>query len=179
MDPLQAMDDELECFWSPVRHLNSVMNDDTIRAAYNAGLVVLSEWYTDLGQNKVLYECVLKVRKSDQFAALNPAQQKVIENVIRDFELSGVSLEGEQKARYKDIVLRLTELKSSFEENLLDCTNAWKKTILDESELAGLPASAISMAEQYARDNGQNEGWMLGREFPLYYAVLTYSDDYA
>jgi len=179
MDPLQTMDDELDYFWSPVRHLNSVMNDDTIRAAYNAGLVVLSEWYTDLGQNKVLYECVLKVRKSDQFAALNPAQQKVIENVIRDFELSGVSLEGEPKARYKDIELRLTELKSSFEENLLDCTNAWKKTILDESELAGLPASAISMAEQYARDNGQNEGWMLGLEFPLYYAVLTYSDDYA
>ena len=101
MDPLQAMDDELDCFWSPVRHLNSVMNDDAIRAAYNAGLVKLSEWYTDLGQNRALYECVQKIRNEERFTALKPAQQKVIENVIRDFKLSGVSLNGEQKARYR------------------------------------------------------------------------------
>jgi oligopeptidase A len=179
MDPLQAMDDELDRFWSPVRHLNSVMNSDAIRVAYNAGLDKLTEWYTDLGQNKVLYERVMKVRNGEQFATLNPAQQKVVENVNRDFKLSGVSLEGAQKARYKEIALRLTELKSSFEENLLDCTNAWTKTISDESELAGLPESAIGMAEQFARDNNQKDGWMLGLEFPLYYAVLTYSDDCA
>ncbi len=179
MGSLQAMDDELDSFWSPVRHLNSVMSDDAIRAAYNEGLAKLSEWYTDLGQNRELYQRVLQIRDDRVFASMSTAQKKVIENAIRDFELSGVSLEGEQKARYKEIALRLSELKSSFEENLLDCTNAWKKSIVDKSVLAGLPASALSMAEQYARDNGQKEGWMLGLEFPLYHAVLTYGDNRA
>lgn len=179
MDVLQTMDDEMDYFWSPVRHLNAVMNNQALRTAYNEGLAKLSAWYTDLGQNELLYQNVLSIRESEQFTALNPVQQKIIDNALRDFKLSGVSLQGQQKARYKTISLRLSALKSTFEENLLDCSNAWKKPVMQIDELAGLPDSALRMAEQYARDNEQGEGWMLGLEFPLYYAVLSYADDRA
>ncbi|MEM7208590.1 MAG: M3 family metallopeptidase [Pseudomonadota bacterium] len=177
MAPLEAMGEELSNFWSPVRHLNSVLNNDEIREAYNSGRAMISAWYTDLGQNKTLYAHTQAIRQNEGFASLEQAQQKVIENALRDFELSGVGLEGKAKARYKEIELRLTELNSRFEENLLDCTNAWKKPIDDRSQLAGLPESALAMAAQYARDNNGESGWMLGLEFPLYYAVMTYADD--
>lgn len=175
--PLQVMDDELDCFWSPVSHLNAVMNNKVIRDAYNQGLAKLSDWYTDLGQNVMLYQNVLTISESKQFTALNSAQKKVIDNALRDFQLGGVSLQSEQKARYKAISLRLSELTSTFEENLLDCSNAWKKKVMEIDVLAGLSASTLSMAKQYARDNGEQDGWMLGLEFPLYYAVLTYADN--
>ena len=177
MQPLDEMGDELDRFWSPVRHLNSVMNNDALRTAYNDGLAKLSDWYTDLGQNKALFQMATAILEGPEFSGLEPAQQKVLENTVRDFRLSGVSLEGREKERYKEISLRSTELKSTFEENLLDCTNAWKKPVDDESMLAGLPESALSMARQYARDNDQKDGLMLGLEFPLYYAVLTYADN--
>ena len=177
MEPLQAMDDELVRFWSPVRHLNAVQNNDELRVAYNDGLVQLSDWYTDLGQSTALYRHFKAIQCSAEYDTLSRAQKKIIDNAERDFRLSGVSLEGTQKERYKAISLRLSQLGSQFEDNLLDCSNAWKKSIDSASRLAGLPPSALAMAAQFARDNGQAQGWMLGLEFPLYHAVITYADD--
>ncbi|MEM7292998.1 MAG: M3 family metallopeptidase, partial [Pseudomonadota bacterium] len=179
MAPLEALGDEIDRFWSPVGHLNSVMNGPDIREAYNDGLALLSAWYTDLGQNRALFEQIQAIRDGAEWAQLDAAQQKVVENALRDFRLGGVSLGEEEQARFKAISLRLTELKSQFEESLLDCTNAWKKPIENEAQLRGLPDSALAMARQYAKDNDQEASWMLGLEFPIYYAVLTYADDRA
>ena len=142
--PIEEMHDRLNKAWSPVSHLNAVMNSPELRAAYNACLPKLSEYYTELGQNERLYSAYRAIEESPDYARLDAAQKTVIEHALRDFHLSGVDLPAEHKARYKAIMQSLASLQSKFQENVLDATQAWKKHINDEAELAGLPESAIS-----------------------------------
>ncbi|HEX2244018.1 MAG TPA: oligopeptidase A [Gammaproteobacteria bacterium] len=174
--PLEMMDDRLSRVWSPVRHMNSVVNSEALRVAYNACLPKLSEYGTELGQNERLFQAYQSIRNSDTFARLDVAQRKTIEDALRDFRLSGVHLPAADKERLKAIQQELSRAQSKFEENLLDATRAWKKHITDEAKLSGLPESALAMAQQTARNNGL-KGWQLTLETPSFIAVMTYADD--
>ncbi len=175
IDPLEEQDDRLSRTWSPVSHLNAVMNSDPLRAAYNACLPKLSEYGTEVGQNEALYRGYKHVSTRP---GLDPAQHKLIENALRDFHLSGVDLPADKKARYKEISQEMTRLTSTFEEHLLDATNAWFKQISTEDRLAGLPSSAKGLARQQARERDL-DGWVLTLDFPSYLPVMTYADDRA
>ncbi|WP_067094619.1 oligopeptidase A [Marinomonas atlantica] len=176
--PLDEIHDRLGQFWSPVSHLNSVQNTPEIREAYNACLPKLSEYYTELGQNKALYEAYKALADSEEAKILTPAQSEALTQTIRDFELSGVGLEGEAKQRYGQISARLSELGSQFGENVLDSTHAWSKLITDEAELAGLPESALAQAKQMAQAKEQ-EGWLFTLDLPSYLPVMSYADSQA
>ena len=176
MWPQEQLDNELTCFWSPVSHLNSVMNSDELREAYNACLPRIREFSTEIAQNETLYELTKALKESDEFAQLTNAQQRVIDNTLRDFRLGGVSLNTSEKERFKEIALELSKLQNRFSENLLDATNAWQLHITDEKRLSGLPEHALRAAQQRAADKSLT-GWLLNLEFPTYYAVMTFADD--
>jgi oligopeptidase A len=167
--PIDALNDTLANFWSPVSHLNSVCNTDELRIAYNEAQPKLSSYYTKLGQNYQLY-CAYK---NISTANLSVAQQKVIENGVRDFELSGVALEDAKKQRFAEIKLRTSELSTKFSENVLDSTQAWQKQISDAGELAGMPELALAAAEQAAKAKDL-DGYLLTLEFPSYLPVMSY-----
>ena len=176
IQPLEEMDDRLDRVWSPVSHMNSVVNSDELREAYNACLPKLSDYGTELGQNEQLYRAYKNIADSSEYEQLDAAQKKIIDNALRDFHLSGVDLPADKKQRYKEIQQRLSSLTTRFEENLLDATHAWHKQITDESQLAGLPESARAMARQAAGDK-QLDGWVFTLDFPSYYAIMSYADD--
>jgi oligopeptidase A len=176
VEPLEDLGDRLNRVWSPVGHLNAVVNSEALRDAYLACLPKLSAYATELGQNEGLYQAYRNVAESPAYEGLDPAQRKVIDNALRDFRLSGVTLSAKDKDRYRDAVQELTTLMAKFQQNLLDATNAWTCPISDEGRLAGLPASARSLAAQAAAQRGL-EGWLLTLEFPSYLAVMTYADD--
>jgi len=175
IEPEESLHDELERMWSPVSHLNSVLNSDELRAAYNACLPKLSQYHTELGQNLALYEKTRELKDSDSFSSLSLAQQKTINNRLRDFGLSGVALADDKKKRFMEISLQLSKLQNKFSENVLDSTNAWEKLITDEAELKGMPEHAIAAAKERA-EKADREGWLLNLEFPTYYAVITFAD---
>ncbi|GGN28495.1 MULTISPECIES: oligopeptidase A [Marinomonas] len=174
--PLDQLHDDLNNFWSPIGHLNSVKNTPELRAAYNACLPKLTQYYTDLGQNKALYQAYKTLAQSDAANTLTAAQTEALTQTIRDFELSGVGLEGESKKRYGEISQRLSELGSQFGENVLDATQAWSKLITDESELSGLPESALAQAKQMAEAK-EKDGWLFTLDFPSYMPVMSYADN--
>ena len=174
VERLDLEDDKLGRAWSPVSHMNSVVNSDELREAYNTCLPKLSEYATEVGQNAALFAAYKAV--AEQGGELDAAQQKVLEHALRDFHLSGVDLPPEQKARYKGINLAISQLTSNFSDNLLDATNAWNKLITDETELVGLPESALGLAKQIAEQQGE-EGWMLTLDFPCYMPVMSYADN--
>jgi oligopeptidase A len=176
VQPLEDMDDHLGRVWSPVSHMNSVVNSEALRDAYNACLPKLSEYGTEMGQNVGLYQAYKAVKDSKDYNRLDTAQKKVIENALRDFHLSGVDLPDDKKARYKDIRQQLSRLTTKFEENVLDATQGWTKQVEDEARLAGLPESAQAMAKQAAAQKELN-GWLFTLDFPSYFAVMTYADD--
>ena len=176
IEPLEDAEDELNKAWSPVSHMNAVVNSDELRNAYNACLPKLSEYSTEMGQNTKLFNAYRIISESSQYASLDTAQKKSIQNALRDFRLSGIGLDEEKKKRYKEISQELSKLASQFEENVLDATNAWSKVIGDESLLAGLPESALMLAKQTAEQQ-EKSGWMLTLEFPSYLAIMTYADN--
>jgi oligopeptidase A len=176
VQPLEEMRERLERVWSPVSHMNAVVNSDELRRAYNACLPKLSEFTTELGQNERLYCAFRSLAEGAAYSRLDPAQQKIIINALRDFRLSGVGLPPPEKARFKAIQQRLASLTAQFEENLLDATQAWRKLVTKEAALAGLPESAREQARQAASREGV-EGWLLTLDAPAYMAVITYADD--
>ncbi len=178
IEPLEDMDDRLGRMWSPVSHINSVVNSDALRDAYNNCLPLLSEYSTEMGQNVELYEAYQAIKDSPEYSKLDEAQQKIINNALRDFHLSGIDLPVEKKKRFRKIRQQLSKLTSKYEENVLDATQAWTKHITDEKQLAGLPESALAMAKQAAEAKDLN-GWLFSLNFPSYYAVVSYADDRA
>lgn len=174
IDPVDVLDDRLERVWSPVEHLNSVLDTEDLRAAYNACLPKLADYATEMGQNKALYQAYQKI--AEQREALDIPRNKALENALRDFRLSGVDLPEAEKARFKEISNELSSVGSKFQENLLDATNAWSKIITDKEQLSGLPESALELAAQMASQH-DHEGWMLNLEFPSYFPVITYADN--
>ncbi|MGZ8224771.1 MAG: oligopeptidase A, partial [Methylobacter sp.] len=90
IEPLENVEDKLNKAWSPISHMNSVVNSDELREAYNACLPKLSEYSTEMGQNEALFNAYLTIAKSDEFTSLDTAQQKIIQNALRDFRLSGI-----------------------------------------------------------------------------------------
>ncbi len=176
--PIEEMDDRLGRAWSPISHMNSVVNSDELRDAYNNCLPKLSEYGTEMGQNVELYKAYQAIKDSAEFKKLDEAQKKIINNALRDFHLSGIDLPEEKKKRFRDIKQQLSKLTSKYEENVLDATQAWSKHITEKKQLAGLPDSALAMAKQ-AAEAKELDGWLFTLNFPSYYAVITYADDRA
>ncbi|MEY2697569.1 MAG: hypothetical protein RL333_1707 [Pseudomonadota bacterium] len=176
VDPLETLDDQLNRAWSPVSHLNSVMNSDTLRDAYNGCIPLLSEYATEVGQNDALFAAYREIAESPEFEQLESSQRRIIENALRDFRLSGVDLPPEKKERFKAVAQELSRLSSQFQDNVLDATQGWHRVIEEESRLEGIPDSARAMAREVAKTMGL-EGWVFNLEFPSYIAIMTHADD--
>ncbi|MEQ6342413.1 MAG: oligopeptidase A [Gammaproteobacteria bacterium] len=178
VQPIEDMGERLNRVWSPIGHMNSVVNSEELRAEYNACLPKLSDYATEMGQNEGLFRAYQSIAEGPEYGRLDTAQKKIIDNALRDFRLSGIDLSLEHKARYKAIMQEMSALTSKFEENLLDATNAWQKLIENETALVGLPESAKAAAAQAAEREGK-QGWLLNLEFPSYFPVITYADNRA
>jgi len=177
VQPLAEADDRLSRMWAPVSHMNSVINSDALREAYNACLPKLSDYATEMGQNERLFNAYNAIKQNKLvFDQLDQAQKKIIDNTLLDFKLSGFDLPENKKARFKEIQQQLSRLTTKFEENVLDATQAWTRHISDEKQLAGLPDYARAMAKQAAEQKGK-DGWLFTLEFPSYYAVMTHAND--
>ena len=171
VEPLEELQHQLSRVWSPVGHLNAVMNSEPLRVAYNACLPQLSEFHTDLAQSERLYRAYALIAEREA-AQLDPVQREVIEHALRDFRLAGVALDAPRKARFKAVMMELSRLTAKFEENVLDATNAFSYHVTDRAQLAGINEGIIEMARSRAQEKGL-EGWLLGLDQPTYVAVLT------
>ncbi|MFA7553182.1 MAG: oligopeptidase A [Spongiibacteraceae bacterium] len=175
---LEQWDDELDQFWSPVSHLNGVKNSDELRAVYNACLPKLTEYSTQMGQNKQLYQAYKKLSEDKTYQQLTVAQRKSVDNALRDFTLSGIALDEKNQQRFGAIKQRLAELSTQFSNNVLDATHGWSKHIIDRSELAGVPESALNNYQQAAKAKDL-PGYLISLDIPAYLPLMQYCDNAA
>ncbi len=178
--PLEELDDRLEKAWAPVGHLNGVTNTPEWRQAYEAVLPKLTEYGTELGQNRRLFDAYTALASSDEYKTLDEARRKVIDNALRDFRLSGVALEGAAKQRYGELKQRLAELSTNFSNNVLDATQGWHKHIseaqFDAGLLDGVPETALQTYRQLAQQR-ELEGYVVTLDGPAYVPAIQYADD--
>ena len=166
LKPLQDLDEELGLFFTPLSHLNAVMNSEETKKAYEASIPLLSKFSSEIAQNEALF------KKISQIKTTHSEAKKVVENEIRDFVLSGVNLPQEQKKRMEEISLALSELGNQFSQNLLDATNAYELLISDEKDIQGMPQSDIDAAK-LEKDDGTIV-YRFTLQLPSYLAYMTY-----
>ncbi|AMN45606.1 oligopeptidase A [Steroidobacter denitrificans] len=172
--PLEEMQHQLARTWSPISHMNGVVNNDALRAAYNACLPLLTAWQTDLAQNERLFQAYQEILAREA-AQLTAAQRKLINNALRDFRLAGVALPEDRKQHFKGLMEQLVSLQAKFDENVMDATNAWSRHVTDPAELSGLPTPILERANLAARAR-QLEGWYFTLDAPNYQAVLMHAE---
>ncbi len=122
--PLEEMSHELSRVWSPISHLQSVLEDPAWREAYNASLPLMTEHATDLSQNVQLqqaYEQLADAMPADATQAMH----RLVAQELRDFRLAGVALPEKEKAKYKELMLELAATQARFDQNVQDATDAW------------------------------------------------------
>ncbi|RSD32186.1 oligopeptidase A [Vibrio pectenicida] len=178
VEPIEEVDDRLSRIWSPVSHMNSVVNSDELREAYESCLPLLSEYGTWVGQHKGLFDAYKAIKASAEFSGLTQAQKKTVVDSLRDFELSGIGLPADEQHRYGEISKRMSELGSKFSNNVLDATMGWTKHVVDEQDLAGMPESALAAAKAAAQAKDL-DGYLLTLDIPSYLPVMTYCDNQA
>lgn len=176
VEPLEVIDNRFEKVWGPVGHLDAVMNSDEWHQAYTNCLEQVTQYYTETGQNEGLFRKFKALSESAEYKTYSLAQKKVIENALRNFHLSGIALPKDKQAIYKDLKQRLSQNSSQFGNNVLKATQAWSKHIEDESQLAGLPESALGLLQQLAAQKSLG-GWCVTLDFPSYLAVMTHADN--
>jgi len=170
LKPLQDLDEELNVFFTPLSHCNSVSNTPETQAAYEQAIPLLSAFHSEMTQNEILY------RKIQHLSPDDPEARAVTEHTLRDFHLAGASLPNDDKKRMEAIDLRLSELGNAFSQNLLDATNAWEMILDDPADVAELPPSDLAAATL------EREGKTLYRftlQIPSYLAYMTYGSNRA
>lgn len=175
VSPLEEMNHELSRLWSPVRHLQSVLEDPAWRDAYNATLPLMTEHDTELSQNMELQQAYQAVA-DDLASDAEPAMLMLVRQELRDFRLAGVALPDAQKERYRELMQSLAAAQAKFDQNVQDATDSWNFHAESESQVAGLPESVRDRAALEAGEHDV-DGWWLKLDFPNYHAVMTHADD--
>ena len=178
VEPLDDANERLARAWGQVAHLHAVLDSAELRAAYNASLPKVTQYWTELGQNLALFRKYVELQASPGFAGLSPPRKRIVENAIRDFRLGGAELAAEKKPRFAEIQDELARLAAKFSENLLDATNAFTLVVEDERRVAGIPADELAAAREAAQRDGK-AGWKFTLHMPSWLPVMQYAEDRA
>ena len=177
-EPLEDATEALGRSWGVISHLNSVADAPELRSAYGEMLPKVTAFFSSLGQNLALYQKFKELKNSSEYSKLDQAQQKVIENSLRDFRLGGAELSDADKPRFAQIQDEQAILGKAFSDHVLDATDGFVHVVTNEHDLAGLPEDAIAAAADTAEQK-QLKGWAFTLHFPSYYPVLQYSENRA
>ena len=166
---LDVATENLSRAWGAVSHLNSVADTAELRAAYNAALPRVTEFWTRLGADERLYAKY----KAIDISSLNAEQRQAHKNAVRNFVLSGAELQGQDRVRFAEIQERQAELSQKFSENALDATEAFAY-YAQLADLDGVPQDVIDAALSQALAESQS-GYKLTLKMPSYLPVMQFA----
>ena len=174
VEPLQDATERLGRAWGAVAHLNAVISSPALRDAHNAALPKVTQFYTEVGLNRELFERYKTLAENPEM--LTDEQSALVNHEVRDFRLSGVELDGAARDRYAAIQELLADTQSKFEDNVLDATNAFCLDV-PESELKGVPVDVIATARAKAIDAKlANDLCRLTLQAPCFLPVMQYAE---
>lgn len=168
--PFQEIGESINEFLTPIFHIDSVKNSEITTKVYEECLPIISKYETEISQNENIYLSLKDIQFNEK-STLNDIQNKVLENEIRDFELSGCNLENNKKKRLEEINLKLSELSHKFSQNLLNATNAFEMIITDFEDVKEIPQSDLELAK-FEEDGITKYKFTL--QMPSYLAYITY-----
>ena len=168
--PFVEIGEKINEFITPIFHLDSVKNSKITSKVYEECLPLISKYESEISQNENIYTSFKNIQSNEK-STLNNIQNKVLENEIRDFELSGCQLENNKKQRLEEIDLALGELSHKFSQNILEATNSFSLIIENFEDVKEIPKSDLELAK--FEEDGKTK-YKFTLQMPSYIAYMTY-----
>jgi oligopeptidase A len=155
IEPIESISERLGFAWGMVGHLMGVKNSEALREAHASVQGEVIGFGLRLAQSRPIFEGLESLRNSESFGSLEPAQQRIIDSLLREARHAGVGLGDADRERFNAIQAELAELATGFSNHVLDGTKAFGLTLTEESEIDGAPSSLRQLAAQNAREAGE------------------------
>ncbi len=181
VEPLERLSDRLSVTWGIVGHLMGVQNSDALRQAHQTVQPDVVQFSMRLGQSPAIYQSLKTLQAGPAWSTCDPAQRRIVDTLIRDAELSGVGLQGQERERFNAIQQELARLSTEFSNHVLDATKAFALTLDQPEDAAGLPPSLLQLAAQAARQAGAADAtpedgpWRITLDYPSFGPFLEHS----
>ncbi len=152
-----------EDFYGPIGLYSNVSPDAALRKAAEDCEIKISQFQTDIYQNPKLYQQIKNTQASDAI------DSKFREDLLNDFEKTGIQLSAEKQARLKVILAELAKIEQEYARNVRDNP---QKLEFTPAELKGLPQSYIDTLKKNDQGN-----YLLGFEYPEYRPFMELADN--
>jgi oligopeptidase A len=179
--PLERLTDRVSRAWGLATHLHNVRNSTEMRQAYAKAQPVVVEFSSRLGQSRPVYDSLVALQASPDFATFSQALQRTIALLARDATLQGVGLEPAERERFNAIKQELAGLSTRFTNNVLDATQSYALILTDAADVSGLPADSLSLAAGKARTRGhenataENGPWAVTLDLPSFLSFMQHA----
>ena len=114
---------------------------------------LLTELDNEISFNKPLFERIKQVYDAEH-DSLQGEDQKLLEEIYKDFVRKGALLSDDKMARMKEINLRISELQQQWGDSLQAATNDALVWVDKEEDLAGLSEADIAQCKKDAESRG-------------------------
>ncbi|SDL08050.1 peptidyl-dipeptidase Dcp Metallo peptidase. MEROPS family M03A [Salinimicrobium catena] len=136
----------------------------------------ISDYSSQISQNKKLFERIKTVYQRSQQDSLPPQQQRAVQLIYEEFAMEGADLNEADKERYAAINKELSKLYTTFSNNVLAEEENYV-VYLTEDQLSGLPESYVKAAAKAAADRGEEGKYAVLNTRSSMDPFLTYSDE--
>ena len=155
---------------------NANTNDEL--QAINAEISpLLTQHGDDISMNPALFARVKAVYENKDNAGLDKEQMKLLEETYKDFVRGGANLDSVSQAKLRELNTEISSLQTTFGQNMLKETNAFRLVIDNEADLAGLPANLIAVAAETAKADSMEGKWVFTLHNPSVMPFLQYADN--
>jgi oligopeptidase A len=188
LKPYRFLGERLGKAYGCAAFLKSVRDSPQLRSALGAVQPRIVEYSETVSQSRPIYDMFKKLRNDATiFERLSGPQQRLVTLTLRSLDDSGVGLEGSAREELNNNTLRLSNLSTTFSQNVLDATKAWRKyvTAVDIRGLPDAPRQLAARAATVAADSLQESilrsyggsSFLLTLDGPSVGPVLTYVEN--
>jgi peptidyl-dipeptidase Dcp len=157
-------------------NMTSAHTNDSLQAIAKEVAPMLSQHRDDILLNATLFERIKSVHDRLEQLSLAAEQQRLLEEMYKDFVRGGANLSKEDQTRLREINKELSLLSLQFGENVLKENNRFELVLESEDDLAGLPKDVISAASEAAEERGYQDKWVFTLHKPSLIPFLQYSE---
>ncbi len=177
IEALDEIDKPFDYCWRPVSHLFGVRNSPELREAYETVLPEIVAFGLMVRQSQPIYQALKTLRDGPAWNDLDEAQQRIISRRLLDAELAGIGLPEDERKTFNKLAEELSQLGTTFSNNVLDATKAFSLVLDDPANVVGLPPSLLRLAaashnshkaEGAAEATAETGPWRFSLDSPSY-----------
>lgn len=137
---------------------------------------LITEYSNDVALDEELFEKIKTVYESSQKDSMDIEDWTLLDKTYKSFSRNGALLDSVQKEKLRGIDKEISGLKLMFGDHVLKDTNDYELVLDKESDLKGLPESAIEAASEMAKEKGKEGKWVFTLDYSSYLPLMMYSE---